>query len=145
MKADDEMILQNFLSKQDGLISAIIQRPEDLLREAKKDISNEECEKILAPTTESVTQFLRKNYLDENGKINHQKLRQDFQTLADIDSTVLHFLPQNLTETKVEQSWSEKYSSKKSAEVEDPIPQKKSWKDALKATNKSKDDSTITR
>lgn len=42
------------------------------------------------------------------------------------------------------QKWSERFSSK-SGEAEDLIPQKKSWKDVLEATNKSKDDSTITR
>jgi len=44
-----------------------------------------------------------------------------------------------------DQKWSERFPSRKSAEAEDLIPQKKSWKDVLEATNKSKDDSTITR
>jgi len=44
-----------------------------------------------------------------------------------------------------DQKWSEKYPSKKSAEAEDLIEQKNSWKEILETTGKSKDDSTITR
>lgn len=45
--------------------------------------------------------------------------------------------------TKADQEWSKKFPSKKSAEAEDLIPPKKSWKDVLEATSKSRDDSTI--
>lgn len=50
----------------------------------------------------------------------------------------------NASKTK-DQKWSEKYPLKESAEAENLIEQKNSWKKILETTNKSKDDSIITR
>jgi len=50
----------------------------------------------------------------------------------------------NTSKTK-DQKWSEKYQLKELAEAENLIEQKNSCKKILETTNKSKDDSIITR